>query len=48
LFVKEAEIISKYMVDLILSGIRTPERPNSPLNAFITEEEDFSIKNPNV
>ena len=36
------------MVELILNGVRTPERPSSPENAFMTEEDEFAMKNPNV
>lgn len=34
------------MVELILSGVRTPERCHSPENAYITEEDLFKEKNP--
>jgi hypothetical protein len=46
--VKEAELIAKNMVELILDGVRTPERPSSPENAFMTEEDEFAMKNPHV
>ena len=36
------------MVELILSGVRTPERSQSPQNAFMTEEERFVEMNQNV
>ena len=36
------------MIELILSGVRTPERPSSPENAFMTEEDIFAEKNPSV
>jgi hypothetical protein len=36
------------MIDLILSGVKTPERSPSPQNAYITEEEIFSEINPEV
>ena len=45
---KEAQLIAQAMVDLILSGVRTPERPSSPVDAFMSEEERFARLNPNV
>ena len=36
------------MVELILSGVRTPERAQSPQNAFMTEEDEFLNRNKNV
>lgn len=36
------------MIDLILSGVKTPERSQSPENAYITEEEIFNELNPQV
>ncbi len=48
LFKREAEIIASSMIELILSGVRTPERPSSPQNAFMTEEDIFVQKNPSV
>lgn len=36
------------MIDLILSGVKTPERAQSPENAYITEEQIFSELNPQV
>ncbi|CAF0968273.1 unnamed protein product [Brachionus calyciflorus] len=46
LFLKEAEIIAQSIVDLILSGVRTPERCASPERAYMTEEDLFIEKNP--
>ena len=48
LFVYEAEMIAKNMLELILSGIRTPERPGTPQNAYLTEEDVFRERNPTV
>lgn len=32
----------------MLQGIHTPERPSSPAELYITEEEEFTRKNPKV
>ena len=31
-----------------LQGVRTPERPSSPMDLYITEEQEFLRKNPKV
>ncbi len=48
LFSREAEMIGKSMLDLILSGVRTPIRPQTPKNSYLTEENIFEQKNPQV
>lgn len=45
---KEAEILANQMIDLILSGVRTPERCQSPQNTYLTEEDLFNQINPDV
>ena len=45
LFVKEAELIARSLVDLIVSGVQTPPRPATPLDAFLTEEDEFARLN---
>ncbi|XP_053471725.1 MYCBP-associated protein isoform X2 [Ictalurus furcatus] len=32
----------------LLHGIRTPERPHSPVELYMTEEEQFNAQNPNL
>ena len=36
------------ILDDILASIQSPERPRSPVDAYITEEETFNRKNPMV
>ncbi len=45
---REAELIAGQMLDLIMSGVRTPERCPSPQNAYQTEEDLFNELNPDV
>lgn len=45
---KEAEQIVSDVLDGLLKGIQTPERPRSPVDTYITEEELFQRKNPKV
>ena len=45
---REAEMIAKNMLELILAGVRTPERPASPEDAYLTDEQIFTNLNPNV
>lgn len=45
---KEAELIATQMLDIILSGVRTPERSQSPINSYLTEEDIFNLENPEV
>lgn len=44
----EAELAAKEALEMILLGVRTPERPSSPDDAYVTDEEVFSKLNPNV
>lgn len=32
----------------MLQGVRTPERPSSPAELYVTEEQEFLSKNPKV
>ena len=41
-------MIARAMVDIILSGVRTPLRPQTPDNSYLTEEDVFAQKNPQV
>jgi len=45
---KEAELIARQMLDIVLSGVRTPERCQSPLNSYLTDEDIFNQQNPEV
>ncbi len=45
---REAEMIAKNMLEVILSGVRTPERSPSPENAYFTDEQIFTNLNPSV
>lgn len=45
---KEAEQIVSDVLDHLLKGIQAPERPRSPVDAYVTEEELFRRKNPKV
>ena len=45
MFSREAEIIAKSIIELILSGVRTPDRCQTPQNAYITEEDLFKDQN---
>ncbi|MGH0137381.1 UNVERIFIED_CONTAM: hypothetical protein FKN15_030561 [Acipenser sinensis] len=42
---KEALATVKQIVETLVSGVRTPERPCSPVDAYITQEEIFHRKN---
>jgi hypothetical protein len=48
LLTNEAEVAAKEIIELILAGVRTPERSPSPVDAYITDQELFSRLNPNV
>ena len=48
LFHKEAESIVRKIVANILDNVRTPERARSPIGFYMTEEEQFQEKNPDV
>ena len=45
---RQAEQIVHGILQEILDGIRSPDRPASPVDAYITDEEIFSRKNPGV
>lgn len=38
----------RHILEEIIGGMRTPERPSSPIDAYITEEEIFRRCNPKV
>ena len=45
---RQAEQIVHGILQEILDGIRSPDRPASPMDAYITDEEIFSRKNAGV
>lgn len=45
---KQSQQVVRQLVEELVSGIRTPERPRSPVDAYITEEELFHRHNPGV
>ena len=45
---KQAEQVVRQILSDIIEGIREPDRPRAPIDAYITEEEVFSRKNPGV
>jgi hypothetical protein len=45
---KEAESIVRKIVANILDNVRTPERVRSPIGFYMTEQEQFQEKNPDV
>jgi hypothetical protein len=45
---KEAESIVRKIVADILDNVRTPERVRSPIGFYMTEQEQFQEKNPDV
>ncbi|KAK2186936.1 hypothetical protein NP493_182g04011 [Ridgeia piscesae] len=45
---RQAEQIAMTILSDLLEGIRTPERPRSPIDTYITEEEIFLRKNPHL
>ena len=45
---KEAEQMVRHILGDIIGGMRTPERPSSPIDAYITDEEIFNRCNPRV
>ena len=38
----------RHILGDIIGGMRTPERPSSPIDAYITDEEIFNRLNPKV
>ena len=45
---KQCHQIVGSLVDELVSGIKTPERPRSPIDSYLTEEEQFRRTNPQV
>ncbi|KAL4226579.1 hypothetical protein ACF0H5_014564 [Mactra antiquata] len=45
---KEADQMMRHILEGIIGGMRTPERPSSPIDAYITEEEIFRRCNPKL
>ncbi|XP_045166517.2 MYCBP-associated protein-like isoform X4 [Mercenaria mercenaria] len=45
---KEADQMMRHILEEIIGGMRTPERPSSPIDAYITEEEIFQRCNPKL
>ncbi|XP_057187953.1 MYCBP-associated protein [Triplophysa rosa] len=45
---KEAVCLCRWIMKEVLSGVCTPERPSSPVDLYITEEEQFLTHNPNL
>jgi hypothetical protein len=45
---KQANQVVSSLLEDLLSGIKTPERPRSPIDAHITDEELFTRRNPEV
>lgn len=43
---REAEVTVRRLLNEIIRSIRTPERPSSPIDAYVTEEQIFEKKNP--
>jgi hypothetical protein len=48
LYHREAESIVRSIVNNILDNVRTPERARSPVGFYMTEQEQFQQKNPDV
>ena len=42
------KMIAKSIIDLVLSGVQTPERSPTPMDLYITEEDTFKNLNPDV
>ncbi len=45
---REAENIVRKIVSNILDNVRTPERAQSPVGFYMTEQEQFQQNNPDV
>ncbi|XP_078510579.1 MYCBP-associated protein isoform X3 [Lissotriton helveticus] len=45
---KEAVVIAEELLLDLLSGVRSPERPPSPINTYVSEEDLFRMKNPQL
>ncbi|XP_071824825.1 MYCBP-associated protein-like isoform X2 [Apostichopus japonicus] len=48
LYHRQAEVAVRRVLDEIVDGIRTPQRARSPVDAYITEEEQFEKENPQM
>lgn len=40
--------LCRSIVHEVLQGVRTPERPGSPAELYVTEEQEFLRRNPEV
>lgn len=45
---KQAEQIARQILNELISGMKVPDRPSSPLDAYLTEEEIFARNNPTL
>ncbi|XP_052779742.1 MYCBP-associated protein-like isoform X3 [Mya arenaria] len=45
---KEAGQMMRHILEEIIGGMQTPDRPSSPIDAYITEEEIFMRNNPKM
>ncbi|XP_061190862.1 MYCBP-associated protein-like isoform X2 [Saccostrea echinata] len=45
---KQAEQVARQILYDIISGIKSPDRPSSPIDAYITDEEIFHRNNPKL
>lgn len=45
---REAEIIAKSIVEMILQGVRTPRRSPSPIDNKLIEDQIFTTTNKSV
>ncbi|XP_069056166.1 MYCBP-associated protein isoform X3 [Pleurodeles waltl] len=45
---KEAVVIAEELLLDLLSDVRSPERPRSPMDSYVTEEDLFKMKNPQL
>ncbi|XP_015211357.2 MYCBP-associated protein isoform X1 [Lepisosteus oculatus] len=45
---REAETVARQILNELLQGVRTPDRPCSPVETYITEEERFCQHNPQL
>lgn len=45
---KEADQMMRHILEEIIGGMRTPDRPSSPIDAYITDEEIFQRCNPKL
>ncbi|XP_066560240.1 MYCBP-associated protein isoform X2 [Amia ocellicauda] len=45
---REAETVAEQILREVLQGVRTPERPGSPPELYVTEEQSFCQQNPQL